>query len=285
MPMINLRGASLRYEVLGADGPWVALSPGGRRDLAAMLPIATGVADAGYRVLVHDRRNCGASSVVLGDAGGDTEYGIWAEDQQALLRELDALPAVIGGGSSGCRMAIAHAQRYPASVRALLLWKVTGGAFAAGRLAHKYYGEYIEAAQRGGMPAVMTTPHFAECLAAQVDGGAADRARMLAIDPAAFIASFARWHQGFLDDAQLPVLGATAEQLRALDMPALVIPGDDNTHPRTAGEALARLLPRGEVEVMFPEHHDVDVVDEASWSARDSEIAERFVAFLKRLAR
>lgn len=285
MPMIELRGARIQFEVLGTSGPWVALSPGGRREMAAMLPIASGVAEAGYRVLVHDRRNCGASSIVLGDTAGDTEYGFWAEDQQALLRTLDALPAVIGGGSSGCRMAIAHAQRYPASVRAMLLWKVTGGAFAARRLARKYYGEYIEAAQRGGMAALVGTPHFAQCLAAQPDGGAADRAKILAFDPAAFIASFTRWAQGFLDDAELPVLGATAAQLRALDIPALVIPGDDNTHPRTAGEALGRLLPRGEVEVMFPEHHDIDVADESSWSARDVEIAGRFAAFLQRLPR
>ena len=49
----------------------------------------------------------------------------------ALLARLDALPAVIGGGSSGCRLAPLFAPKYPDAVRALLLWRITGGPFAA----------------------------------------------------------------------------------------------------------------------------------------------------------
>ena len=33
MPIANVRGANINYEVLGTSGPWVALSPGGRRAL------------------------------------------------------------------------------------------------------------------------------------------------------------------------------------------------------------------------------------------------------------
>ena len=39
-------------------------------------------------------------------------------------------------------------------MRGLLLWHVTGGAFAAQRLAQNYYTQFIEAAERGGMEAV-----------------------------------------------------------------------------------------------------------------------------------
>ena len=168
----TINGASLNYEILGNSGPWVALSPGGRRALAAIKPLAQRIAAAGYRVLIHDRRNCGASDVML--EGDQAEHEVWADDLHALLQQLGALPAAapdasrifIGGSSSGCRMSLAFALRYPQAVRGLLLWRVTGGAFAAQRLAREYYGQYIAAAQTGGMAAVCAMPHFRDLMAA-----------------------------------------------------------------------------------------------------------------------
>src|SRR6476619_7143642 len=75
MPIANVRGANINYEVLGTSGPWVALSPGGRRALEYVKSLAQHVADAGYRVLIHDRRNCGVSDIVIG--GDQSEYEIW----------------------------------------------------------------------------------------------------------------------------------------------------------------------------------------------------------------
>ena len=54
MPLANVRGVNINYKVLGDHGPWVALSPGGRRDLGGVEPLAKGVADAGHRQ-VRDR--------------------------------------------------------------------------------------------------------------------------------------------------------------------------------------------------------------------------------------
>ena len=103
MPIANVRGANINYEVLGTSGPWVALSPGGRRALDNVKSLARHVADAGYRVLIHDRRNCGVSDIVIG--GDQSEYEIWADDLHELLvaaqgaardrrRQLVGLPAV-----------------------------------------------------------------------------------------------------------------------------------------------------------------------------------------------
>ena len=129
MPVANVRGIALHYEVLGARGPWVSLSPGGRRALDAVKSLAQRIAAAGYRVLLHDRRNCGASDVVID--GAASEYEIWVEDLHALTAELDAAPLFIGGASSGCRLSVLFALRYPGLVRGLMLWRVTGGRFAA----------------------------------------------------------------------------------------------------------------------------------------------------------
>src|SRR5262249_42097276 len=54
MPVANIRGVNLSYEVLGKSGPWVALAPGGRRGMDSVYSLGQRVADAGYRVLLHD---------------------------------------------------------------------------------------------------------------------------------------------------------------------------------------------------------------------------------------
>jgi len=155
MANASVRGVTLHYEVIGSAGPWVAIAPGGRRGIEGVQSIAQRIAAAGYRVLVHDRRNCGASGVSIDGEG--SEYEIWADDLHALLTQLGATRAFVGGSSSGCRMAILYALRFPTAVEGLLIWRVTGGGTAARRLARNYYTQYIEAAQSGGMAAVCET--------------------------------------------------------------------------------------------------------------------------------
>ena len=139
MTIAQINGVETNYEVHGTSGSWVALSPGGRRGLDEIRSLAQRVAAGGYRVVIQDRRNCGASEVSV-DARG-AEHEIWAEDLHALLKSLDASPAYVGGSSSGCRLSIEFALRYPETVRGLLLWRVTGGGVAVGRLTEKYYCE------------------------------------------------------------------------------------------------------------------------------------------------
>src|SRR5262249_57436830 len=124
MPIANIRGVHINYQVLGAHGPWVTLSPGGRRDLSGVMPLATQIAAEGYRVLLHDRRNTGASDVIID--GDDSEYEIWADDLHELLSRLDALPVFAGGSSSGCRTAMLLALRHPEAGRGLLVCRAAG---------------------------------------------------------------------------------------------------------------------------------------------------------------
>ena len=90
MPLAKVRGVNMNYKVIGENGPWVALSPGGRRDISGIELLAGKVAEAGHRVVVFDRRNCGASDVVID--GNDSEYEIWADDIHELLSQLAPFP-------------------------------------------------------------------------------------------------------------------------------------------------------------------------------------------------
>jgi len=278
MPLANVRGVNINYKVIGDDGPWVALSPGGRRGLEGVEPLARRLADGGHRVLVHDRRNCGVSDIVID--GKDSEYEIWADDLYALLSQLDASPAFIGGSSSGCRLSLLFALRHPEAVRGLLLWRVTGGRFAAGRLAEQYYGQNITAAKQGGMAAVCETEHFKE----RIEARPKNRDTLMKMDPARFIAVMSHWREYFIRGADLPVIGATEEELRSIAVPACIIPGNDNTHSRQTGENLGRLLPKSEVHVLFPKHYDLALSPREEWDEKVDEMAALFGDFMKRVA-
>ena len=65
MPVASVRGIDIHYEILGERGPFVALQPGGRRAGASLRPLAAKIAEAGHRVLIYDRRNCGASGIAI----------------------------------------------------------------------------------------------------------------------------------------------------------------------------------------------------------------------------
>jgi pimeloyl-ACP methyl ester carboxylesterase len=273
MAIVQVRGVGLVYEVLGASGPWVAISPGGRRGLASDRSLGVLIAEAGFRVLVYDRRNTGASEVAISGASESEEQ---AEDLLALLRALDTGPAYVAGCSSGSRLSLLLALGHPEAVRALLLWRVTGGAYAAERLAFNYYTQFLDAVQRGGIEAVCGTEHFA----AMIRANAANRARLLAMGAEGFAAGMERWLAGFREGSGFPVAGISPEAMRRLSLPTLIVPGNDRVHPRGPGQAAHRLMPNSRYREVLTADRDVDV-DFEGWEAARSTLAAVFVDFLR----
>ena len=277
MPLANVRGVTLHYEVLGSMGPWVALSPGGRRAIEGVESLAQRIARAGYRVLVHDRRNCGASDVAIEGTG--SEFEIWADDLHELLKQLGGLPAWIGGSSSGCRMALLFAMRHPRATRGMLLWRVTGGGAAAKRLAQRYYGQYIPIARQGGMAAICATEEFSE----RIQERPANRERLMKMDPAGFIEVMDNWHRNLIAGADQPVIGASEAELKAVTAPACIVPGNDLSHLRTVAENLGRLLPDAEVHPLITKQYDLDVAPREEWNVREGDLAAIFLDYMKRV--
>ena len=275
MPIAKIRGVDIVYDILGDRGPFVALQPGGRRAGVSVRGLAEKIAEAGHRVVVYDRRNTGASGVAI---EGESENDVWAEDLHELLAHLDALPAYIGGSSSGCRLAMVLALRRPEDVRGLLLWRVTGGAYAAERLCNQYYTAHIEAAQKGGMAAVCAMEHWTEVIKANPKS----RDALMAMNPQDFIARRERGRQSFMAGTDHPVIGISPAQLRSMTMPACIAPGNDRVHPRLPGQLAHRLMPNAEYrEVLTEDRMDVDVAFE-DWEAKEGLLAAIFIDFLRR---
>ena len=278
MPTAKIRGITFNYEILGDGGPFVALQPGGRRAGASLRSLAQKIAEAGNRVVIYDRRNTGASDIAI---DGESENQEWADDLHALLREIDAQPAFVGGSSSGCRLALLLALQHPEAVRGLLLWRVTGGAHAAQHLTNQYYTSHIEAARRGGMQEVCKLDHWSEVI------GINQKARdaLMAFDAQDFVTRMERWRQAFQAGVDHPVIGLSPAELRSMTMPACIAPGMDPVHPLPAGQAAHRLMPNAEYQEVVTETHST--LDEAfaDWDAREGLLAARFIDFLRRHGR
>jgi pimeloyl-ACP methyl ester carboxylesterase len=274
MPTIEINGVNINYEVLGERGPFIALSPGGRREMGNVRTLANRLARAGYRVLIHDRRNCGVSDVAFD--GSRSEYEIWADDLHALLTQLNGLPAVLSGGSSGGRLALLFALKYPDAVRALLLYRITGGPFAAKRLAYQYYNQYIELVRNGGMQAVAESEHFAE----RIKANPKNRERLLAMDSKQFVDVMTRWRSHFVASADLPVIGVTEQQLNSIKVPTCIIPGNDKTHSHITGNAAHRMILGSELHDLWPGDLDIDLFPPEDWATREAEQAAIFAEFL-----
>lgn len=274
MPITEINGVNINYEVLGERGPFIALSPGGRREMGNVRTLAERLARAGYRVLIHDRRNCGTSDVAFD--GSRSEYEIWADDLHALLTRLNGLPAVLSGGSSGGRLALLFALKYPDAVRALLLYRITGGPFAAKRLAYQYYDQYVELVRSGGMQAVAESEHFAE----RIKANPKNRERLLAMDPKQFVDVMTQWRSHFVASADLPVIGVTEQQLNSIKVPTCIIPGNDRTHSHVTGNAAHRMIPGSELYDLWPGDLDIDLFPPEDWATRESEQTAIFAEFL-----
>jgi pimeloyl-ACP methyl ester carboxylesterase len=274
MPVSTIRGVNINWRAIGDRGPWIMLTTGGRRGHDEFIPLAQKLAADGFRVMLHDRRNTGASDVLI--EGDEGEEEIWTGDMLELMRQQNALPAFFGGGSSGARTSILFALRHPEAVRGLLLLRVTGGAFAAGRLPENYYGQFIRAAKEGGMDAVLAMDQWKERIAANPRNG--EYLRNLPTET--FIAVLTRWLEVFMAGVHQPVMGVSEAELASIKVPTIVIPGNDKVHSSASGLAAHRLIPGSELHRLPVEDQDVPLIPFPDWAPYEEEIVRAFVNFM-----
>jgi pimeloyl-ACP methyl ester carboxylesterase len=160
-----------------------------------------------------------------------------------LLGQIGAAPAYAAGGSAGSRTSLTLAVRHPEVVKGVLIWEVSGGPRSGELMAPGYYGQYIDAAERGGMAAVAATEFFAQ----RIHDHPANRERLLAMDVREFCAVMRRWAAAFA--APNPVSDLTEAQLKAITCPTVVFAGNtpDEVHHTSAAENVARLVPHAEL--------------------------------------
>ena len=240
MPVAEVNGLSLAYEIVGDGQPWV-ITPGGRfsKDYSGVREMAESLAASGKRVLTWDRPNCGASDVCF---TGSSESAMQADALAALLGQLDMTPAVVVGGSGGARVSLLTVARHREVAAGLAMWWISGGPYGLMSLGVHYCGNSLAAAWRsGGMDAVVELPEWQEVL----ERNLSNRERFLHQDPRAFISVMERWMLTYAprDGELIPDL--PDDEARKVEVPTLVFRSGttDVHHTRQTSERLAALLP------------------------------------------
>jgi 2-hydroxy-6-oxonona-2,4-dienedioate hydrolase len=237
MPATSLFGHAVQYELLGEQGPLVVLNPGGRCGMDHVRPLALQLAPTA-RVLLWDRPNLGGSDLCF---EGATDLDMWSDHLHALLTQLRLGPAVLAAASSGARLSMRMALRYPQAVEGLFLWLLSGGPVAK-VLARNYYLEPAEVAEQQGMAAVAALPYWR----ARIRANPANLQCLLAQQPDTFAATLRRWAQGIREDQ--PIIGMEEGELARITARTRVVAGsDDASHQRDRMLAAARQIPGAEL--------------------------------------
>jgi pimeloyl-ACP methyl ester carboxylesterase len=117
MPLVEAAGVALAYEEHGS-GPAALLVHGTATDHSAWRETIGALGD-GVRAIAYDRRGYGESEAP--EPYGGTTVGEQADDASAILRALDAVPAVVCGQGVGALVCLDLVVREPALVRGAVL--------------------------------------------------------------------------------------------------------------------------------------------------------------------
>ena len=234
MPMLPVNGVSLYYEERGGGEPILCIH--GTGSSAAVWGDAVEELARRGRTIAYDRRGFSRSERPEPFV---TDVHQHADDAAALLDELAAAPAIVIGRSQGGEIAVDLALRYPDRVRALAL--LEGGGLSLGRAAAQWIadlGEQIYAAAEADMDTVGETMLRIVLGDAGWEGLPEPVQQMFVVNGPAIVAE----HRGGL-------LEASAEQLRTIAQPTLLVAGKDS--PTAFAEATnltAAAMPSATIE-------------------------------------
>ena len=148
------------------------------------------------------------------------------------------------------------AVRHPEVVKGIYVWEVSGGPNSGMLMSPGYYGQYIDAAEQGGMAAVAETDFFAQ----RIKDNPSNRDRLMSMDVKEFLSVMRRWQAEFARPN--PVGDLTEEELRSATCPTVLLEGNtpDDVHHVSAAENAHRLMPNTELRPSAWAHEEWGVI-------------------------
>lgn len=271
MPLVTVDGIPTRYEVAGSGPPLLMFSPGGfdaslenwstlgRYAELGLLPALT----ARYTCVTFDRRESGRS-------GGRVQRIGWPDyvrQAKGLLDELGIDRAHLMGGCVGCSSVAAFAVAHPGAVLSMVLYQPAGGPRYRMRQ-HERIAQHLAYVAEHGLAQVVALARGHSRSFSQ-DPRVGPWAPVIRSDPA-----FAASYQAQDAERYAAMVGAMArllfdrdtvpgvepEDLMCLDIPALIVPGQDASHAPSAARYLQECLP-------LAEYWDVPVSEQTARTA------------------
>jgi pimeloyl-ACP methyl ester carboxylesterase len=266
-----IEGITTRYEVAGSGPPLMMFSPGGF-DSSLESWRSVGIyrrlnlldhLTRKYTCITFDRRESGQS-------GGRVERIGWADyiaQAKGLLDHLGVDRAHLMGGCVGCSTVAGFAVAHPELVASMVLYSPAGG--VKYRLKqHERFNQHLAYVQEHGLEQVVALAR------SHADGFSKDArvgpwvtvirtdpdfaARYAQADPDRYRITVTGMARRMFDRDSVP--GPEPEDLLTLDIPALIVPGQDASHAPSAARFLEECLPRSE-------YWDVPVVEQTEETA------------------
>lgn len=257
MPTAVIEGIATRYEVSGTGPPLLMFSPGGFNSTLENWTSLGRYRQLGflghlskrYTCVTFDRRESGLSGGRLERVG----WAHYASQARGLLEHLSIDKAHLMGGCVGCSSAIALAVSRPEMVSSMVLFSPAGG--ARYRISqHARFARHLGYVEAHSLEQVVRLARSGD-LHFSNDPRVGPWGSVIRAD-AAFAENFERYDQQryrtlvagmarlLFDRDTVP--GAEPEDLLALDVATLVVPGHDASHATSAARYLEECLPRAE---------------------------------------
>ncbi len=232
MPMLTLPAATIHYEIEGAGFPVLMFAPGflsSRMERWWTNPAKPGVPQPWadpipvlkphFRLILLDVRNAGQSR---GQIGPDDDWDTYTQDHLALLDHLGVERCHIMGACIGVSFALSVAMARPSAVTSLVLQNPIGLADNREAIAEDF-GDWVKR--------VSQWPHV-------------DTALLPDLEKRMFGGEF--------------LFSVSREDVASLDIPMLLMPGNDTMHPAETSADIARYARRIEVleDWKGPDHRD-----------------------------
>lgn len=253
VPSATLDGIDTAYAVEGAGPPLLLFSPGGfgatmgswrTQGLYARLNLLEHLSQS-FTCITFDKRESGRS-------GGRVEPLTWtayAEQGLALLDHLGYERAHLMGGCVGCSIVTTAGTLRPGAVRSMVLYSPAGG--ARYRISqHERLATHLAYVGEVGLAGVVAEARRTEATFSadprlgpwvtvlRSDDRLAEEFARLDVDGYSRVVEATR--SNLFDTDAVP--GPAAEQLMSLDIPALVVPGQDSSHATSAARWLEECL-------------------------------------------
>jgi len=253
MPFTEIDGIRTRYEVLG-DGPALLMySPGGfdaRVEQWSGLSVYKRIRlldhlPKKYKCILFDRRENGQS-------GGRVERITWNHYVRQGVGLLDALGvdrAHVMGGCMGCSPVSAFGVAHPERTLSLIhFWPVGGAKYRIS--SHQRFARHLAFVEENGLQGVVDLVRSHDKSFSQDPRGGpwgqpirnadAFARSYAALDRARYLLTVTAMYRGLIDRDTAP--GAEPEDLMALAVPCLIVPGNDDFHATSAARYLHECL-------------------------------------------
>jgi len=283
--IVDLKGYDIRFEIHGEGIP-IVYTPGGFYPLEHGQAVAKSLKALGYKVLLWDRPNSGASGLIF---EGENLLRIWADQLRELIHYTGHSPAFISGGSGGYLASLYFAYTYPTEVKGLILISPpTDNQAILDSIMKGTFLEPAEIAEQKGMTAVIETPgsmwDFFDWQD-QFTRLPQKKEQLRTMDPRLFAETMRAWARTFAAGGRPHFAGLSDEQLATINIPTLVfsgLDGADGLHPQHTAEALHARLPKS--TLMITTEHYPEMVErtmEESEEQGDAPLVGRMDEFVR----